>query len=78
MSAFVTVALDGRTDDVRVDSWEAPQGPAAAIRLGMDVQLVATNASPELLRHLASALSDLAAWREGVLSAAASPLAVAS
>lgn len=74
MSAFVTVALDAAPDEVRVDSWETPHGPQAAVYLGRDVQLVATSAAPATLRAAAQALLDLADWRDDHLAA---PKAVA-
>lgn len=64
MSAFVTVALDGQPAEVRVDCWDGRRGPEAAVYLGGDVQLVATNANPATLRAAAQALLDLAEWRE--------------
>lgn len=69
MSAFVTVGLDGSEADVRVDYFETGRGPGAMVKLGRDVQLVATHADPATLRALSVALADLAVWREGILAA---------
>ncbi len=77
MSAFITVALDAAEADVHVDCWETPQGPAAKVALGTDVQLVATSSDPAALRAMAQALLDLAEWRERIL-AAATPKQVAA
>lgn len=69
MSAFVTVGLDGSEADVQVERWENDRGPGAMVKLGRDVQLVASHADPATLRALAVALVDLAEWREDILAA---------
>lgn len=69
MSAFVVVGLDVQPSELRVDCSESPLGPRAFVRVGLDVQLVASDADPETLRALSAAFADLAVWREGVLAA---------
>lgn len=64
---FVTAALADEAD-VRIARWMTDRGPAAALHLGTDIQLVATGADPAALRALAAALTELAEWREQVIA----------